>query len=136
MKLKALSLAGVVVSLFAFPALAHHSFSMYNQNELTTLSGTVTEYEWINPHAWVHVAVMDKSGQVATWPFETGSTRQIAQSGWTRDTLKPGDQIDVEFHPLMDGSYGGHLRKITFPDGRWFCQGRACREAAQAAAGE
>ena len=140
MNLKALSLAGVAVSLFALPAFAHHSFAMFDHNETTALSGTVTEYEWINPHSWVHVAIMDESGQAANWTFETGSTGQLAQSGWTPDTVKIGDHIDVDFHPLKDGSYGGQLLKITFPDGRWFCQGGACREeaarAAAAAAGE
>ena len=134
MKLKNIALAGIAVSLFALPALAHHSFAMFDANVTTDLNGTVKEYEWINPHVWLHISTMDESGRETVWSFEGGSTGQLTQSGWTRETIKPGDKVSIGFHPLKDGSHGGQLLNVTLSDGTSLCQGAECREAAARAA--
>jgi hypothetical protein len=134
MHVKILAIAGVAVTLFAVPALAHHSFAMFDQTKQTTVSGTAKEYEWINPHVWLHIT-SEVNGRPVTWSFEGGSTGQLTQSGWTRDSLKGGEKLEVTFHPLKDGSYGGQLLSAKFPDGKELCQGAACRAAAAAAAG-
>ncbi len=129
MKFRILALAAAASAFVAGSALAHHSFAMFDANKTTKLAGTVKEYEWINPHAWIHLSVTAADGKAQEWSFEGGSTGQLAQTGWTRETLKPGDKITVGFHPLKDGSYGGQLLDIAFPDGRTLCQGAACRAA-------
>ncbi len=128
MQLKALALAGIAASMFALPAIAHHSFAMFDQSQMVQLEGTVTDFEWLNPHVWLHIEVAGEDGSTAVWSFEAGSTGQLTQSFWTPETVAPGDQIDVVFHPLKDGSNGGQLREITKADGTNLCQGASCRE--------
>ena len=127
MKFRAVGLAGIAVALFAVPALAHHSFAMFDARKTDTLAGTVKEYEWINPHVWIHLTAPDKDGKPVTWSFEAGSTGQLMASGWKADTLKVGDKIEMTFHPLRDGSYGGQVLSTKLPSGQTLCQGAACR---------
>ena len=130
MKIKAVGLAALALGLFAVPALAHHSFAMFDARKTSTLAGTVKEFEWINPHVWVHMTAPDKDGKPVTWSFEAGSTGQLVASGWKADTLKAGDKIEMTFHPLKDGSHGGQLLSTKLPNGQSICQGAACRRAA------
>ena len=116
MKLVLPVLAGAIAALSA-PALAHHSFSMFDQEKMISVSGTVKEFEWSNPHAWIHI-VAEENGRPVDWAFEMGSVGQISAQGWKRDSIKPGDKITVEGHPLKDGSRGGQYRSVTFADGR------------------
>ena len=125
----ALSLAGVSATLFAIPALAHHSFAMFDHNITTSMTGTVKELEWINPHAWVHMTVMGANGEPQTWSFEAGSVRQLADAGWQRDDVNVGDTIEMIFHPLKDGSFGGQVRTVVTPSGKRFCLYMECLEA-------
>ncbi len=127
-KFKMIALAGFAASLFVLPAIAHHSFAMFDNTQTTHLEGTVTEFEWINPHSWLHIKVTGEDGSISTWSFETGSPRQLMQSFWAPDSVAAGDQIDVGFHPLKDGSNGGQLLEITKSDGTYLCQGGACRD--------
>jgi hypothetical protein len=134
---KALVLGTVAAALFAAPALAHHSFAMFDARTTSSVVGTVKDYEWINPHVWVHLVVPDaKTGKPVTWSFEAGSTGQLMSTGWKGDTLKAGDKITLNFHPLKDGSYGGQLLTIVLPDGKSLCQGGACRASGGAAAAQ
>ena len=126
MNFKALSLAGVAASLFAIPAFAHHSFAMFDHNITSSMTGTVKEFEWINPHAWIHLSIMGANGQPQTWSFEAGSTGQLTQAGWKRDDIKVGDTIKLGFHPLKDGSFGGQVLTVITPAGKELCQGNEC----------
>ena len=128
MNCRILGLAGVAAALIAGPAFAHHSFAMFDASKLVKLQGTVKEYEWLNPHSWVHVVIME-NGKAVTYSFEGGSTGQLTQSGWKPDSVKPGDKVTVGFHPLKDGSHGGQLIDLTLPDGKTLCQGADCRRA-------
>ena len=130
MKIKTMLLAGIASALFTIPALAHHSFAMFDHTKTTKLSGTVTEFEWINPHVWMHMTVLDANGKPQQYSFEAGGVGQLVVSGWTRDTVKPGDKISAGFHPLKDGSFGGMLLEVFLPDGKRMCQGPECRAAA------
>ena len=119
MKVKSLALAAVAASLFVMPAFAHHSFSMFDHEKTVAISGMVKEFEWTNPHAWIHITATDeKSGKPVEWSFEMGSVGQIAAQGWKVDSIKPGDKITVQMHPLKDGSHGGQYMAATLPDGR------------------
>jgi hypothetical protein len=108
------------MAVYALPALAHHSFAMFDHEKTTTISGTVKEFEWTNPHAWIHIVSSDEKGAPADWSFEMGSVGQVAAQGWKSDTIKPGDKITVTMHPLKDGSHGGQYMSATLADGRSF----------------
>ncbi len=122
---KTFGIAGLALSLFAVPAFGHHSFSMFDQTQFVILTGTVTEFEWINPHAWLHLTVTDESGSSATWSFEGSSIVSLVTTGWTADAVKAGDQIKIAFHPLRDGARGGQISTVVLPDGKKLCAGRA-----------
>jgi hypothetical protein len=117
MRLKSV-LAGLAATMFAAPALAHHSFAMFDREKAISVSGVVKEYEWTNPHAWVHVMVADAGGKAVEWSFEMQSIAQDTRAGWRADSVKPGDKISVEFHPLKDGTRGGQLMAATLADGK------------------
>jgi Family of unknown function (DUF6152) len=121
MRLTAVATAVIASLCLAIPARAHHSFSMFDHDKTITLSGMVKEFEWTNPHAWIHIMATDeKSGKPVEWSFEMGSVGQIAAQGWKPDSIKPGDKIAVMMHPLKDGSHGGQYVSATLPDGRSF----------------
>jgi Family of unknown function (DUF6152) len=98
-------------------ALAHHSFAMFDADQSTTLQGTVKEFQWTNPHAWIFVMVPNQDGQLERWAVEMGGPGQIARQGWTQKTLAPGMDVKLTIHPLRDGSNGGQFMGITLPDG-------------------
>ncbi len=118
MRFGALVLAGLAGAVLAGPALAHHSFSMFDRDRTITLSGVVKEYEFVNPHGWIHMMATDPSGKQMEWSFEMQPISQLAPAGWKPDTLKPGDKVSVDFHPLKDGARGGQLVMATLPDGK------------------
>jgi len=113
----------LVIAVFTLSAQAHHSFAMFDHEKMITVSGTLKEFEWTNPHCWLHVAVVDPaSGRTLDWAFEMGSVGQVAAQGWKADTVKPGDKITIEAHPMKDGSRGGQYQAAKLSDGREFKQ--------------
>jgi hypothetical protein len=122
MTVKVLALAGALAALaapiFITPALAHHSFAMFDPEKLITKEGVVKEFEWTNPHVWLHIMAADESGRAFEWSFEMQAVATATSGGWRANTVKPGDKVTVEFHPLKDGSRGGELVAATLPDGR------------------
>lgn len=119
MNVKAFGFIAVAAGLYAVPALAHHSFAMFDHEKTISVSGTLKEFEWTNPHAWLHIVAVDPaSGKNVDWSFEMGSVGQISAQGWRADSVKPGDKITITGHPLKDGSRGGQYRSVTFADGR------------------
>jgi hypothetical protein len=118
MKVKILSLAGLALSLFAGQAVAHHSFAMFDPDKLITQEGVVKEFEWTNPHVWLHILAPDANGKPVEWSFEMQAVAAATSGGWRANTVKPGDKVAVEFHPLKDGSRGGELVAATLPDGK------------------
>lgn len=121
-------------STIAGPALAHHSYAMFDATRTVTIKGTVKKWELINPHSFLFVTVVDKSGHEQEWGMEAPGPNTLLRAGWTRQTIKPGEKVTVELNPLRDGRTGGNLRKITLPDGRFVCTpplGKPTFEAAQ-----
>ena len=127
MKSRYLAVAAAASGLLAasLPMLAHHSFAAeYDSTKPITLTGTVKEMKWQNPHAYVFVDVKDESGKTVTWALETLSPNALQRSGWTRDSLKKGDAVTVEAYkakdprPLPDGSLHGNGRSFTLADGK------------------
>ena len=118
MKLKIVWLTGIAASFFAAPAVAHHSFAMFDTDKKLELKATVKDFEWTNPHSWLVVLATDERGKAVEWSLETNSPGKLARAGWRADTVAPGDQITVTLHPLKDGGSGGQLISIVLPDGK------------------
>jgi hypothetical protein len=112
------ALLGSVCPLAA-PVFAHHGGAIYDTKNPVTLKGVVTDFEWTNPHVQIYFDVKDDKGAVAHWACETLSPGKLARgSGWTKDSLKPGDQITITLNPAKAGTTVGGLRKIVFADGK------------------
>jgi len=111
---------GLVLAVAALavggPALAHHgnrgAYFIEVAKELN-LTGTVTEFKWGNPHVYVLWDVTDEKGNVAHWSAETRPPYVMAKSGWTRETLKPGDQVTITVFPAKSGAPVGLLAKVV-----------------------
>ncbi len=106
-------LAGALI-LAPGGARAHHSFAMFDQTRQVSVAGTVRDFEWTNPHAFIEVE--DAQGKV--WGVELNSPNNLVRQGWKRDVIKPGDKISVTLNPLRDGRPGGLFNAVTLPDGR------------------
>ena len=119
MRNKLAVLAAVVGLAAAYPALAHHSFSAeFDGSKVIELRGAVTKIEWANPHVYFYMDVKDEKGATTNWGCETTSPGSLHRQGWTRDTLKVGDQVIVDGYPARDGSKLADARRVTLPDGR------------------
>jgi hypothetical protein len=94
-------------------AAAHHSFAMFDNQKETTLTGTIKELQWTNPHIWIQVLVGDPAGKVVEWSIEGGSPNNLARKGWSRTSIKAGDKVSIVIHPLKNGENGGSLMKVT-----------------------
>jgi hypothetical protein len=116
-------LAGALVA--ASPAFAHHSFTMFDMTKRITLAGTVTSFEWTNPHCYIEVDAPDETGAVKHWSIELGSPSILLQSGWKFNSLKKGDKTTLVINPLKSGQAGGFLSQATLPDGRVVTNGPA-----------
>lgn len=114
---KIVSLAWVVAGLVALPALAHHSFSMFDLEKESTIEGTVREFQWTNPHIWIQVLVAGAEGKTVEWSIEGNSPSTLSRQGWSKRSLKPGDKVKIVMHPLRDGSPGGSVMKVQLADG-------------------
>ena len=106
-----------VACLLPGAAAGHHSFSMFNRDQLVTVSGVIKDYEWSNPHVWIRLMATDDKGVPREWGFEMQSIAQDSRAGWRPDSVKPGDRVTIEFHPLKDGSRGGQLTSAVLANG-------------------
>ncbi len=105
---------------------AHHSFAIFDQSKVNYLTGTVKQFEMVNPHAWLHLVIANDKGETATWSFEGGSTAQLASLGWSTQAFKPGDKVQIGFRPMKDGSRGGQIMNVKTASGQKLCSNRGC----------
>ncbi len=92
------------VFLVASSISAHHGVAHYDMKKTIALTGTITAFDWGNPHCLVHMDVMDDTGHFRHWTLEMSSTSAMSRRGWAKDTLKRGDQVIVETHPAQNGT--------------------------------
>ena len=118
--------AALAVSLVfgAGAASAHHSFAMFDQSKSVTVEGTVKDVSYANPHVWVSLVVMNVQNEAQTWGMEGGNLGGLYRMGWTKDTVKAGDKIKMEVHPMRDGKPGGQIMRVTLADGRVLGRGQ------------
>ena len=93
--------------LVSSPVSAHHGTSGYDMEKVITLNGTVTNFNWSNPHCLVRIDVKDSKGDVKDWVVELAAPTLMTRNGWTRDSLKPGDEVVAETHPAKNGATTG-----------------------------
>jgi hypothetical protein len=103
---------------FAGVAAAHHSFAMFDQSRQVPLQGTVHDFQWTNPHAFIDVDVPNATGSTDLWKVELNSPNNLKRQGWKSSQMKPGDKVTVVINPLRDGSKGGLFVAVTLPDGK------------------
>jgi hypothetical protein len=103
--------------LISIPLLAHHGASEYDMTKIVTLSATVKELQFVNPHTLLTFTVKDDSGKAIEWQGELPSPNLLSRRGWSRSILKPGDQVTVIGAPAKNGERGMQVKKLVFPDG-------------------
>ena len=110
--------AGLSVLGVLAPLAAHHAFSSeFDAEKPVRLRGTITKMEWINPHAWMHIAVATEDGGSENWMIEAGPPGALVRRGWRKDSVKPGVEVLVEGYRAIDGSNRANGRDVTLPDG-------------------
>jgi hypothetical protein len=110
-------IAAAAAALAAVPAFAHHSTAMFEWGKEKHITGTVKEFQWTNPHTWTVFNVDDGKGGSEEWGLEGMSPNYLGRNGWSKQSLKPGDKVDMVIYPLRDGRKGGFTVAVTFPDG-------------------
>lgn len=108
--------AGLI--MVSIPSFAHHSTAEYDMTALTSVKGTVTQFEWSNPHAYIHIETKDEKGAVVEWTAELASIGMLARVNWKRDTVKPGDEITIYGNRAKNGKNLMRLDKIAFANGQ------------------
>ena len=111
-------LFGALALLAAGPALAHHSFAMFDHVNRVTVSGVVTDFQWTNPHVFIEMDVADAGGGAKHYTVECASPNVLTRVGWKFNLIKRGDRITALINPLKNGAAGGMLETVTLSDGR------------------
>ena len=112
------NVALLVSILAAIPVSAHHGRATYDETKLATIKGTVSAFQFSNPHAQLFLNVKDEKGKIEMWVGEGTSPNMLVREGWDRKTVKPGDMITATGHPARDGSNNMRIEKIVLPNGR------------------
>jgi hypothetical protein len=104
--------------LTVIPAWAHHSMAGFDRTKTIAVTGTVKEFKWANPHAWIDLEVPDAKSGTIDWNVEMTSPSVLIRAGWKSNVLKPGQKVTVMCHPQQSGEPGGLFVSVTLPDGR------------------
>jgi hypothetical protein len=111
--------AAVLACLGAAPALAHHSYSMFDTTKSVFVKGTIAKVEWVNPHTfvWLYVQNKDKPAEYDLYAFENGPITMLMRAGRTKDTMRVGEKVVVQYFSLKDGRTGGSFVRAIHEDG-------------------
>ena len=109
--------AAIVLALAAGPALAHHSFAMFDRSRQISVTGTVKDFQYTNPHSWVIIMVPGADGQQVEWGFESEGPSTLLRNGVKKSSLQPGDKVTATGFPMRDGRPAGSLISVTKADG-------------------
>ena len=120
MNKKAVYVLGVTLALLIAcgQVSAHHGSSNYDMSKSVSVKGKVTQFDFINPHSAIHLEVKDDKGNVEQWLIEADSPNNLARTGWTRDSIKPGDLVTIVGNRLKDSAKVMRLQKVIFADGK------------------
>ena len=110
--------AGIALFGVSYPVLAHHGRATYDETKLATIMGTVSSFQFSNPHALLILNVKDGKGNIEQWTGEGTSPNMLVREGWDKRTIKPGDQITATGHPARNGTNSMRIEKIVLPNGR------------------
>ena len=113
----ALGMIGGAALAVASVANAHHSFAVFDMSQQKTIEGTVSDFQWTNPHTWTWIDVKNADGSVTKYGFEGMSPNFLGRRGWSKNTLKPGDHVKITYAPLKSGDPGGTFLRATLQDG-------------------
>jgi hypothetical protein len=102
----------------ATPALAHHSFAVYDHTRTVTLTGKVTKFQWTNPHGFLEIDVRQQDGSIQHYSLEMTSINMMTRLGWRSNMIKAGDRVVATIAPLLNGEPAGLLLEVVLPDGR------------------
>ena len=111
-------IAAAALLLVGIPLWAHHGNASYDNDNPVTIKGTVTEFAWTNPHVQIYLDVKSDKGSVVHWSVETYSPGKLVRAGWTKDSVKAGDQVSITLIPAKSGAPVGFLHKLVLPDGK------------------
>ena len=96
-------LTGLILAMTLMPLQAHHSTAMFDDQREITMTGTIKEFQYTNPHSWLIIDVTNDDGSVTTWGFEAEGPTTLTRSGIRKSTLPPGTKITITGHPMKDG---------------------------------
>jgi hypothetical protein len=117
-KLLLVTAAFVLTALAAPAAYAHHSIAQFDLAKTATLTGTVREWNWANPHTWLHVNVVKTNGAVEEWSLVGSSPNMMSRWGWNAADINVGDKVVIDIHPARDGRHVGAIQTVFTADGK------------------
>jgi hypothetical protein len=123
LNVKSRSLLALALAICAMPILAHHSFAMFDREHQILLKGKVTQFNWQNPHIYIHLEAPDAKGMMREWTIECANPGILNRLGWKFNMIKKGDQISTVVAPLRTGEPAALLQQVKIADGRVFGNG-------------
>lgn len=117
-RMAAIAWLSIAILTICAPMFAHHGNAAYEMSKTISFKATVTKYDYTNPHTTIYFDVTDDKGNVEHWVAETTNPAMLNRVGWSRDSLKPGDQVTLVANPNKVGAKVVFLQKVIFPDGK------------------